>query len=231
MFDPKYCRGDDVDAGDKNMNNDEKTAEPVTKMNAENLKISTVAPDERKKSVKKISNASNSNNSNSSSNNQQQNDQSAFEEDPFSTKLQEKVKRQEKIVRGELGKKFNQIQEESRKLAQIQNALETLEKEQQKDIDILRTRIERVEREVSANRQIFQRKEKEYRDSKSLFEESEKEKEMLTTHLRLIIFENEKKKEQKLNQLMSQLGMGSNNNQAKNAEGFKGFPSSGKGMP
>jgi len=54
--------------------------------------------------------------------------------------LQAKVKEQEKVIRGALGKQLSLVQEESKKLSKIQEALETLEKKQQKDIDILRNR-------------------------------------------------------------------------------------------
>ena len=53
--------------------------------------------------------------------------------------LKRRVKLQEKMVREHLGQNLKKIREESRKLTLVQKALESLEKEQQKDIDILRT--------------------------------------------------------------------------------------------
>mmetsp|Transcript_8635 Transcript_8635/g.9885 ORF Transcript_8635/g.9885 Transcript_8635/m.9885 type:complete len:200 (-) Transcript_8635:1003-1602(-) len=125
--------------------------------------------------------------------------------DPVS--LQAKVKEQEKVIRGALGKQLSLVQEESKKLSKIQEALETLEKKQQKDIDILRNRIENTERELSTRRQTVREKEKAYLEAKKEYDEMEKEKDLLTSHLRMIIFENEKKKQEKLNELMNQLGI------------------------
>lgn len=52
--------------------------------------------------------------------------------------LKRRVKLQEKLIREQLGQNLKKIKQESKKLAVVQKALEELEREQQRDIDILR---------------------------------------------------------------------------------------------
>jgi hypothetical protein len=63
------------------------------------------------------------------------------------------------------------------------------------------------------------KKEKEYLQAKHHYEKKAHEKKMLADHLALIIFENEKKKEQKLAELMGKLEV----HEAGGYKGWEGF--------
>ncbi len=93
------------------------------------------------------------------------------------------------------------------------------------DVMILRQKIDTVASEVSQAHSLMIRKEKEYTQAKQRYEKKFNEKKMLVDHLSLIIFENEKKKEQKLAELMSKLAVeeqqGNSNNNYSGWEGFK----------
>lgn len=87
--------------------------------------------------------------------------------------------------------------------------------------------IEKAERQLSQHRVHFHKREKEYHDAKADYEASQVTKEKLTNHLQMIIMENEKRKEEKLNKLMEQLNIGNSPEPTHSSQsdppGFKGF--------
>ena len=90
---------------------------------------------------------------------------------------------------------------------------------------MLRARIENVERELSYATKDYKRKKTEFEKAKAYMEKKETMKQELTEHLRMIIYESEKKKEEKLKEMMSKLGMDTENSSSKDTPQFKGFAS------
>lgn len=95
--------------------------------------------------------------------------------------------------------------QQMRALHQLHVELKALEAPSRNDIEIIRDRIERCERDLVCARKDAIRKEREFKNAKAMLERKEKEKVMLTEHLRLILYETERKKEQKLRELQHRL--------------------------
>ena len=74
-----------------------------------------------------------------------------------------------------------------------------------KDIDMLRAKIEVNSRDLSYANGHLRQKIKEHQEAAMEVERLSNDKEMLTEHLRVIIYDNEKKKKKKLAELMSSL--------------------------
>lgn len=117
----------------------------------------------------------------------------------------QEVEQEERRVRTELTTQFTAVQRQMQQLMQLQAELRDLEAPSRRDIEILRARIERTERETHYAQQTLKRKEIEFKQAKAHAEKMEKQKAMLTEHLRLILYENERKKQQKLQQLEQKL--------------------------
>ena len=65
----------------------------------------------------------------------------------------------------------------------------------------------------------------EFEKAKALMEKKTTMKQELTEHLRMIIYESEKKKEEKLKEMMAKLGMNTEESASNGAPHFKGFAS------
>jgi multidrug resistance efflux pump len=83
--------------------------------------------------------------------------------------------------------------------------LEKLDMSIDKNVVILRDKIETMAVEVAQAQIQLTKKEKEYMQAKQLYEKKLTEKEMLSDHLNLIIFENEKQKELKFSDMLEKL--------------------------
>lgn len=114
--------------------------------------------------------------------------------------------------------RVSKTKHEMASLNQVKTDLEKIDLLIDHDVVILRSKIEGVAVELSQAQSIMAKKEKEYLQAKQNFEKKFTEKKMLTDHLNLIIFENEKKKEQKLAELMEKLQV---EDQYSGWEGFK----------
>lgn len=114
--------------------------------------------------------------------------------------------------------RVSKTKHEMASLNQVKTDLEKIDLLIDHDVVILRSKIEGVAVELSQAQSIMAKKEKEYLQAKQNFEKRFTEKKMLTDHLNLIIFENEKKKEQKLAELMEKLQV---EDQYSGWEGFK----------
>lgn len=137
--------------------------------------------------------------------------------------MEARLKRQEKMVSEKMAERLRNVKAEQAQLARIQQELEGMQQMTQQDVHIIRAKIENTERELFAATKLHTQKKKEYEDSKAAMEKKQKQKELLTEHLRMIIYENEKKKEEKLALLMDKLGVS-----REEASGFKGFDESKK---
>lgn len=104
-------------------------------------------------------------------------------------------------------------------LNKVKTDLEKIDLLIDSDVVILRSKIDGVAVELSQAQAHMAKKEKEYLQAKQAYEKKFTEKKMLADHLSLIIFENEKKKEQKLAELMEKLNV--EDPQYSGWEGFK----------
>ena len=95
-------------------------------------------------------------------------------------RLKALVERQEKVLRDRLKSKYDEIERESQQLGKVKKGLDDLEREQQKDVEILRERIELVQRELAHRQRVYQKKEKQYMAAKAKLEECHETKERLT---------------------------------------------------
>lgn len=90
------------------------------------------------------------------------------------------MQKQERILRDKLKSKYDEIEREAQQLGKVKKGLEELEKEQQKDIEILRERIEIVQRELSHRQKVFQNKERQYFKAKKQLDQCATTKTKLT---------------------------------------------------
>jgi len=102
--------------------------------------------------------------------------------------------------------RYQKTKEEISSLNKIRIELERLDLSIDQDVLILREKIDSIDRDVAYLYQQVVKKEKEYSQAKAAYETKNNEKKMLTDHLNLIIFENEKRKDKKLEELMAAVG-------------------------
>jgi hypothetical protein len=129
------------------------------------------------------------------------------DEDLDSERLKTEVLEQEQAVASQLNERFRNMQEEQRKLAHAKKELESMDFDHRRDIDVLRAKIETNSRELSYANQTLREKIEEHRVAGLEVERLTKNKQMLTEHLRVIIYDNETKKKKKLAELMNKLNM------------------------
>jgi len=125
-------------------------------------------------------------------------------------RLKTEVLEQEQLVASQLNERFKNMQQEQRKLSHAKKELEAMGFDHRKDIDVLRAKIEANSRELSYANQTLRQKIEEHRVAGLEVERLSKNKEMLTEHLRVIIYDNETKKKKKLAELMNKLNMPNN---------------------
>ena len=125
-------------------------------------------------------------------------------------RLKTEVLEQEQLVASQLNERFRNMQQEQRKLSHAKKELEAMGFDHRKDIDVLRAKIEANSRELSYANQTLRQKIEEHRVAGLEVERLSKNKEMLTEHLRVIIYDNETKKKKKLAELMNKLNMPNN---------------------
>jgi len=125
--------------------------------------------------------------------------------------MEEEVERKKTLLKKILQERVSKTHEEMQALNQIRRDLEKLDSLIDQDVVILRQKIDVVATEVSQAQAQLSKKEKEYMQAKQLYEKKFNEKKMLADHLALIIFENEKKKEQKLAEMMGRLAVTDSN--------------------
>eukprot|EP01112_Ceratiomyxa_fruticulosa_P012483 TRINITY_DN3459_c0_g1_i2.p1 TRINITY_DN3459_c0_g1~~TRINITY_DN3459_c0_g1_i2.p1 ORF type:complete len:163 (-),score=46.30 TRINITY_DN3459_c0_g1_i2:148-636(-) len=118
---------------------------------------------------------------------------------------EEEIKKKKEIVKKMLSERYNKTKEELATLRIVQQELDKLEHTLDSDVVILRERIDAVERDIVYYESYYRKKEKEYKEAKAVFDKKLNEKKLLTDHLSLIIFENEKRKDEKLREMMSKL--------------------------
>ena len=129
--------------------------------------------------------------------------------DGAETRLKAEVDKDEALLQQSLSERMQMMQKEASKLTAAKKELERMGFDHRRDIDELRQRIEQNSRELSYANATLRQKAKEHEDAKARVSELAKAKEMMTEHLRVIIYENEKRKKKKLEEIMKRIGISS----------------------
>lgn len=119
--------------------------------------------------------------------------------------MEEKNKRKKALLSKAIAERSKRTQAEAVKLNRIQKQLQALDDMVSTDIGILRNRIEQACIEFSQARKRYDRAESEYVAAKLDLHKKTQIKEQLTEHLCTIIQQNELRKAKKLEELMQQL--------------------------
>ena len=137
-------------------------------------------------------------------------------------KLKEELAKKQKLVANTLQNRFEKMQAEEIKLKQIKKALSTLDADTSKEIHVLRGKIEYTQSQLTQNEENLKIKKRELEQLNEAVNGLREKKKLLTDHLSIIIYESEKKKQEKLKELMLALDLGDvTNEEAEKA--WKGF--------
>ncbi|GCC30963.1 RAB6-interacting golgin [Chiloscyllium punctatum] len=121
--------------------------------------------------------------------------------------MEEKNKRKKALLSKAVAERSKRTMEETVKLKQIQKELQTLDSLLSNDVNILRNRIEKTSLEYYQAKKRYDQAEVEYVAAKLDLYKKNELKEQLTEHLCTIIQQNELRKANKLEELMQQLEM------------------------
>ncbi|XP_048458144.1 RAB6-interacting golgin [Rhincodon typus] len=119
--------------------------------------------------------------------------------------MEEKNKRKKALLSKAIAERSKRTMEETVKLKQIQKELQTLDDLLSNDVNILRDRIEKTSLEYYQAKKRYDKAEVEYVAAKLDLYKKNELKEQLTEHLCTIIQQNELRKANKLEELMQQL--------------------------
>uniref|UniRef100_UPI00398EF5E8 RAB6-interacting golgin n=1 Tax=Pristiophorus japonicus TaxID=55135 RepID=UPI00398EF5E8 len=122
--------------------------------------------------------------------------------------MEEKNKRKKALLSKAIAERSKRTIAETVKLKQIQKELQTLDDLLSSDVNILRNRIEQSSWEYHQAKKRYDKAEVEYIAAKMNLYKTTELKEQLTEHLCTIIQQNELRKANKLEELMQQLEMG-----------------------
>ena len=143
-----------------------------------------------------------------------------YRDDP--AKLKKELEKKEKLVQSALQHRFKKMEAEEIKLRQIRSTLKSLSVDTGKEIHVLRGKIENTESMLAKAEGTLRYKEKEIIELKESVNKLRDKKNLLTEHLSTIIYESEKKKQEKLKELMVALDLG-DVTQEEAEEAWKGF--------
>ena len=129
-------------------------------------------------------------------------------------RLKSEVEKAEQILSSTLQQRMRNMQLESQRLAQAKRELDAMGFDHRKDIDVLRQKIEVNSRDLSYANVTLRQKIEEHKAAALEVEQLNKSKDMLTEHLRVIIYDNEKKKKKKLTEIMTRIGKSESSNSA-----------------
>ncbi|XP_034035240.1 RAB6-interacting golgin [Thalassophryne amazonica] len=151
-------------------------------------------------------------------------------------KMMEEMNKQKKALLAKtIAEKSKQTQAEAVKLKRIQRELQALDNMVSNDIGILRGKIEQASWDYSAARKRYEKAEAEYVAAKLDLHKKTELKEQLMEHLYAVIQQNELRKACKLEELMQQLQLHPNKEEAEQQKrGCEETPPSGKeenGLP
>jgi Transcriptional activator len=122
-----------------------------------------------------------------------------------SSAREKELERKEKAVRDALKLKQQSLREQSRKLAAVDQQLEQLSLEHQLEINALRKRLEGCDKALIYLDRDAKAKKSAYETAQSLLDVKLAEKREITGKLTTLILETEKRRDSKLNELLSNL--------------------------
>lgn len=108
-------------------------------------------------------------------------------------------------VREALKEHQQRVKQEADRLARVESELRKLNAQEAKDIDILRVQLEGVDRQLALLERDYKQKEAAYTKAKDAYESTDARKRSMHEHLALMVLSSEKRKEEKLNELMAKM--------------------------
>ncbi|CAN4119469.1 unnamed protein product [Withania somnifera] len=114
---------------------------------------------------------------------------------------EEVIDRKRKEVSDKVQDQLGRVEEETKRLVDIREKLETFVDPAGKEVTIVRKKIDSVNRELKPLGQNCHRKEKEYKEALDAFNAKSKEKSQLITKLMELVSESEKLRMKKLEEL------------------------------
>lgn len=120
-------------------------------------------------------------------------------------KVRKETVAKETQVRHALHEQQEKLRQESQRLATIDAELKKLSVKEQADISILRAQLEEIDRKLFYLRGDMKRKEEAYAKAKEAFDSMDAKKRSMHEHLALMVLSSEKRKEDKLNELMAKM--------------------------
>ncbi|XP_016468150.1 uncharacterized protein LOC107790708 [Nicotiana tabacum] len=114
---------------------------------------------------------------------------------------EEEIEKKRKEVSDKVQAQLGRVEEETKRLAEIREKLESFVDPAGKEVTIVRKKIDLVNRELKPLGQSCQRKEKEYKEALDAFNAKSKEKAQLLTKLMELVSESEKLRMKKLEEL------------------------------
>ncbi|XP_043692225.1 uncharacterized protein LOC122642721 isoform X2 [Telopea speciosissima] len=118
----------------------------------------------------------------------------------FRTK-EEEIERKKMEVKEKVQAQLGRVEEETKRLAEINEELEALADPTRKEVASIRKKIDAINRELKPLGQSCQKKEKEYKEALEAFNEKNAEKAQLTTKLMEMVSESERLRMKKLEEL------------------------------
>ena len=112
----------------------------------------------------------------------------------------------ENRVRETLRSQQARVRHESQRLAVIDTELRKLNAQEARDVGILRSTLEEVDRELVWLQRDFLSKQTAFEKAKDSLQTASARKRTMHEHLALMVLSSEKRKEEKLNQLLAQMG-------------------------
>ncbi|KAI7730778.1 hypothetical protein M8C21_031157 [Ambrosia artemisiifolia] len=114
---------------------------------------------------------------------------------------EEEIERKKLEVKERVQAQLGRIEEETRRLASIQEELDALTDPMKKEVTLVRKKIDTVNKELKPLGHTCQKKEREYKEALDAFNEKNKEKVQLITRLMELVSESEKERMKKLEEL------------------------------
>ncbi|XP_059311371.1 uncharacterized protein LOC132599477 [Lycium barbarum] len=118
---------------------------------------------------------------------------------------EEEIERKRKEVSDKVQAQLGRVEDETKRLAEIREKLETFVDPAGKEVTTVRKKIDLVNRELKPLGQSCQRKEKEYKEALDAFNAKSKEKAQLITKLMELVSESETLRMKKLEELSKHL--------------------------
>lgn len=138
---------------------------------------------------------------------QKKEEQAIFNEDMAvdHATVKQKMATSHKTLRAQLAEQSARAQQRVRHIQEITQELLQLENPSRRDINEIRGRIEHTERDLVWSEKDLKAKEEAFRAAKVHCEKMRREKRLLIDHMRLILYESDKIKEDKIKELMGKL--------------------------